>query len=196
MRTSLLLSILCAALAVACGAARPRDAEASAGSTAAEIVKVGDSIPAFVMGDETGAEVRFPGATRRPTVLVFYRGSWCPYCVRQLGELRELRKTDDSFDLYAISIDSSSKSATLAKRIAGDGRGPLGFRLLSDPDHKLIDALGLHDGRYDGSEYAGIPRAATLVVNTKGVVTWLRVSDDYKIRPATAEIRAEVEKAN
>lgn len=158
-------------------------------------IAVGDAAPGFSLLDETGKTVTFPAPQPRTTVLVFYRGSWCPFCARQLAELRALRRDGETVDLYAISIDPPGKSSVLADRIGHDGKGALGFRLLSDPDHRTIDAYGLHDERYDGSEYAGIPRATVAVVDATNRVTWVRISEDYKLRPSIAEIRSAIDAA-
>jgi len=202
MRTSILTSFAIAAMAaVACPVSRASEPahspilETPAASDARPRIAVGDAAPGFRLSDETGATVTFPSATNRPTVLVFYRGSWCPFCARQLADLRGLRGSDDTFDLYAISIDPAAKSAVLADRIGRDGKGALGFRLLSDPDHATIDAYGLHDERYDGSEFAGIPRPTVVVVGTDGRVAWARISEDYKVRPSNDEIRAAIQAA-
>lgn len=164
--------------------------------TAQPRVAIGNVAPAFSLADETGGTVSFPAASPRTTVLVFYRGSWCPFCARQLAELRSLKKDGEPLDLYGISVDPVAKSAVLADRIGRDGKGALGYRLLSDPDHRTIDAYGLHDERYDGSEYAGIPRATVVVVDATNHVTWVRISEDYKLRPTLAEIRAAIDAAS
>ena len=188
------------ALVVPAGTTGAFDALASSTSSAAPAVgptriAVGDAAPAFSLQDENGATVTFPAAQARATVLVFYRGSWCPFCARQLSELRRLRNDGESFDVYGISIDPPAKSAVLADRIGKDGKGALGFRLLSDPDHRTIDAYGLLDERYDGSEYSGIPRATVVVIDATGRVTWVRISEDYKLRPSVAEIRSAIDAA-
>lgn len=200
MRILILAALTLSACVTSAGAARafePDGIGANASSAAAQPrIAVGDLAPAFTLSDETGATVNFPSSRPRTTVLVFYRGSWCPYCARQLSELRGLVKPDESVDLYAISIDPASKSAVLADRIGRDGKGALGFRLLSDPDHRVIDSYGLHDERYDGGEFAGIPRATVAVINASGRVTWVRISEDYKLRPSTAEIRSAIDAAS
>lgn len=198
MRISTLALLTITALAAFAGETRatgPGPGSSTGDSVAKPRIAAGDSAPSFSLADEKGATVSFPAPQPRTTVLVFYRGSWCPFCARQLSELRTLLKEGEPVDLYGISVDPSAKSAVLADRIGRDGKGALGFRLLSDPDHRTIDAYGLHDERYDGSEYAGIPRAAVVVINAENRVTWLRISEDYKVRPSVAEIRAAIDAA-
>src|SRR4029077_1687183 len=62
-------------------------------------VEVGDSVPDFILPDKDGNAVRLYSLLRAGhVVVVFYRGSWCPYCdlqfrdfQRRLADLRDLR---------------------------------------------------------------------------------------------------------
>ena len=97
---------------------------------------------------------------------------------------------DENVKLYAISIDPPVVSKDFAAKLAADGRGELTLPLLSDPDHRTIDAYGLHDPAYDGGKFAGIPHAAVYVIDKNGIVTWAKVESNYRERPANDEIRA------
>ncbi len=59
--------------------------------------------------------------------------------------------------LYAISVDTPDVSNGFAAKIASDGKGEIKFPILSDPEHKIIDAYGLRDPAYEGQFY-GIPQ--------------------------------------
>lgn len=92
--------------------------------------------------------------------------------------------------LYAISVDPPDVSKTFAEKIASDGKGLLNFPLLSDPDHKVIDAYGLRDPAYEGQQFYGIPHPAVYVIDKAGSVAWAKIESNYKERPANQEIRA------
>lgn len=92
--------------------------------------------------------------------------------------------------LYAVSVDPPDVSKEFAAKLAADGRGEIKFPLLSDPDHRTIDAYGLHDATYDGGKFGGIPHAAVYVIDKKGIVTWATVESNYRERPTNDEIRA------
>lgn len=95
--------------------------------------------------------------------------------------------------LYAISVDKPEESRDFAEKIAADGAGVLAFHLLSDPDHRVIDAYGLRDPTYAGQKFDGIPRPAVYVLDKTGRVAWSRVEEDYRQRPTTQEIRAALD---
>lgn len=95
--------------------------------------------------------------------------------------------------LYAISIDPPDVSKTFAEKIASDGKGAVGFPLLSDPEHKIIDTYGLRDPAYEGQKVYGIPHPAVYVIDKNGKVTWARIEKDYRQRPTNSEIRAALD---
>lgn len=99
-------------------------------------------------------------------------------------------KKDEKVSLYGISVDSPDVSLEFAKKIASDGKGEVGFPLLSDPEHRTIDAYGLRDPAYEGQKVYGIPHPAVYVIDKQGKVTWAKIESDYKQRPTNEEIRA------
>lgn len=107
-----------------------------------------------------------------------------------MAGLRTLLKKDEDLKLYAISIDPPEVSKDFAAKLAADGRGEITFPLLSDPDHRTIDAYGLHDPAYDGGKFAGIPHAAVYVIDKKGIVAWAKIESNYRERPTNDDVRA------
>lgn len=110
-----------------------------------------------------------------------------------MAGLRTLLKKDENVRLFAISVDSPDVSKEFADKLAADGKGEINFPLLSDPDHRTIDAYGLHDPAYDGQKFAGIPHPAVYVIDKKGVVAWAKVESNYRERPRNEEIRAALD---
>jgi len=160
-------------------------------------VSVGEQAPDFTLEDIQGNQVTL-SATRGkvPTVLVFYRGYWCPFCAHQLSELRSLLKADEQVRVLAVSVDDHEKTKQLINKIAADGNGAVNYTMLSDPGHKVIDAYGLHDPAYDGTKLDGIPHPTVYVIDKNGRVAWAKVETDYKVRPSNADIRAALEALN
>jgi peroxiredoxin len=98
-------------------------------------------------------------------------------------------KKDENVKLYAISIDPPDVSKTFAEKIGSDGKGAVGFPLLSDPDHKIIDTYGLRDPAYEGQKVYGIPHPAVYVIDKSGKVVWAKIEANYRERPTNEEIR-------
>lgn len=110
-----------------------------------------------------------------------------------MADLRALLRPDEPVRLWAVSVDSSGESKDFAQAIARDGRGGVAFQLLSDPQHRVIDAYGLADPRYAGLRRAGIPYPAAYVVDRAGRIAWARIDKDYTQRPPNREIRTALD---
>ena len=162
-----------------------------------EPVRNGEEAPDFTLEDVQGNPVTLSAARgKTATVVVFYRGYWCPFCGRQLAELRSLLKGDEQVRLLAISVDDHETTKKFIEKISSDGKGSVNYVMLSDPEHKVIDSYGLHDPAYDGTKFDGIPHPAVYVIDKTGRVAWSKVESDYKVRPSNADIRAALESLN
>jgi len=158
-----------------------------------EPVKVGQIAPDFTLPDQNGNSVQL-SRIGQPVMLVFYRGWWCPFCVRQLAELRALLTESDKIRVYAISVDPAEKSKEVIEKIAKDGKGKLPFPILSDAGHQTIDAYGVFDPAYIGKPVEGIPHPAIYILDKDRRVLFAKVEPDYKKRPTNAELRVELDK--
>ena len=162
-----------------------------------EPVRSGEEAPDFTLEDLQGNPVTLSEARdKTATVVVFYRGYWCPFCARQLAELRSLAKGNEQIRVLAISVDDHETTKKFIEKISSDGNGSVNYTMLSDPDHKVIDKYGLHDPSYDGTKFDGIPHPAVYVIDKAGRVAWSKVESDYKVRPSNADIRAALESLN
>ena len=110
-----------------------------------------------------------------------------------MAGLRTLLKQNENVELIAISVDPPDVSKNFAEKIASDGKGRVNFPILSDPDHKIIDAYGLRDPAYEGQKVYGIPHPAVYVIDKQGRVAWAKIESDYKQRPTNEEIRAALD---
>ena len=106
-------------------------------------------------------------------------------------------KKGENVKLYALSVDAPDVSKTFAAKIAADGKGAVSFPILSDPDHKIIDAYGLRDPAYAGQKSGGIPHPAVYVVDNTRRVTWAKIEfgmeNPMKTIPAPRFQTVEVE---
>ena len=86
--------------------------------------------------------------------------------------------------MIAISVDKTEKSRELSDKLK------LPYPVLSDIDHKVIDAYDLYNAQ------GKISKPATFVLDTKGVVRWSFFEEDYKIRPLGDVLLEELRKSN
>ena len=85
-------------------------------------------------------------------------------------------------DVVAISVDKPEKSKELGDKLR------IPFPILSDVDHKVIDAYGLYNAE------GKISKPATLVLDSKAIVRWSFFEEDYKVRPLDDVIFEELKR--
>ncbi|MBD8527647.1 peroxiredoxin-like family protein [Pseudomarimonas arenosa] len=157
---------------------------------------LGTPLPPAELRDRDGQPVKLAELIgKTPSVLVFYRGGWCPYCNIQLSQLRltfpGLREL--GYKLIAISPDRpESLRATL-------GDMPLEYTLLSDSSLSLIGALGIgfrvddptlekYKGygidleQASGQTHHVLPVPAVFVLDGNQIIQFHYVNPDYRIR--------------
>jgi len=95
-----------------------------------------------------------------PAVLVYARGAWCPFCLRQLSDYGEQYRTfkQSGIEVVAVSPESPRQSRRLRTGLK------LPFTVLSDSKLQVAKHLGLMD-----HEKPGAPTPATLVLDRHGV---------------------------
>ena len=177
-------------MAPSSGALGPVDGKDLPG-TDIERVAIAKPAPDFTLatfGGGTTTLSAFRG--KKNVVLVFYRGYWCPYCVKQLGELRQLLDAElkKSTELLVVSIDGDNETKQTVARVGKDGVAP-DFTFLSDPDHAVIARYGVLN---PAGTRRGIPHPATYVIDKQGIVRWKDIQTDYKIRPTNESILTAV----
>jgi len=166
-------------------------------------LRIGDKIPDVTLRSEEDREVKLRDlVAAKPTVVVFYRGGWCPFCTKHLQALagiqEELRSAGSQ--LVAISTDQPFKLA------ATPGRDKLGYTLLSDSDANAAQAFGIAFkvddqlvARYkssfgidleaaSGRTHHMLPHPAVFVVGPSGTIRFAHVNSDYKVRLEPAKI--------
>jgi len=145
-------------------------------------IRVGDPIPAFSLTDQTGEMRSLP--QDKPTVLVFFRGQWCPYCRWELTGLQTINRatTDLGAEIIAVSPDIGEESEELRKRLS------LAYSILSDPDLAVTDTYGLRHvgGRSATGEDKPFP--TTFIIDAHGIVLAKFENETYRDRPSPKDV--------
>jgi peroxiredoxin len=80
----------------------------------------GDAFPALTLDLPGGATVALPDALEGHFgVVLFYRGSWCPYCNAQLRAFQRAQETLDGLGVkvVALSVDDEATTQALADKL-------------------------------------------------------------------------------
>lgn len=94
---------------------------------------VGTSLPEVALADDAGNVVALSKLRGRPTLLVWFRGAWCPYCRRQLTDLAPIaREYADRVQVVGVTSDSPELLRRLRQELG------IPFPILSDPEGLLM----------------------------------------------------------
>ena len=125
----------------------------------------------------------------KKTILVFYRGGWCPYCNAHLSALGEVEAEllAKGYQIVAISPDSpKGLEATKSK-------DKVNYTLLSDSDGAFAKAFGIAfqaPEKYssylakgsDGKNPGYLPVPSVFILDKEGAIVFEYITPDYKHR--------------
>lgn len=153
---------------------------------------IGEKIPATEITSTEGKKQLLTQIVgEQPTILLFYRGGWCPFCNAHLAEVGEITTEIKSlgYQIIAVSPDSPEKlQVSLAEQ-------NLDYELFSDAGGELTRAMGLafkSPEKYgsmlnnvSGGKNSGfLPVPALFVLDMEGTILFEYISPDYKQRIA------------
>lgn len=132
----------------------------------------------------------------KPTVLIVYRGGWCPYCNAQLNRMKDIESdlTKLGYQLIAVSPDSNRN---IQKQQSTQS---IKFTLLTDDKLALSKSLGLAyfldkktEAMYrdklgvpfidvKGDKRVALPVPAVYIIDKTGVVHFQYVNPNFRLR--------------
>ena len=147
---------------------------------------IGEKIPNIVLHDSDGVEVTTNKIFNKKTVLVVYRGGWCPYCNSQLADMQEIENQiiELGYQVVAVSPDAPS----FLKQT--EDKKELKYQLYSDSEGKFAQALGIafkrEKGKLDkyseGKNPGFLPVPTVYVLNEKQEIEFLYINPNYSKR--------------
>lgn len=154
---------------------------------------IGEIIPNLTLKSVDGNDVNLSEVfSKKRTILVFYRGGWCPYCNLQLAALGQSEKEllDLGYQIIAISPDSPKMLKVT------DEKEKLNYLLLSDSKGELTTAVGIAfeapkkygamlSEHSNGLNNSFLPVPALFILNEKGEIQFEHITPDYKHRIST-----------
>ncbi|MFY9988394.1 MAG: peroxiredoxin-like family protein [Chthoniobacterales bacterium] len=206
------LLFLMSALALGGFLLAPANAADLVASSAKEAkpIEVGTAAPDAGLRDLDGNDVTLREIVAgKPTVLIFYRGSWCPYCNLHLSDLvtveEELRSL--GYQIVAISPDRPEELNKMTKA------DHLNYRLFSDPQSEAMKKFGVAYQvdpttltnmkqkfnvdleRASGQTHHILPVPSVFILDRGGKIVFVHSDPDYKVRMKGAEVLAAAKAA-
>jgi peroxiredoxin len=165
--------------------------------------KIGESMPSFVLPDESAQEISLEELLDRgPVAVIFHRGRWCPYCRININALVAAHKAlPASAEIVAIMPDRQKFVADLKRQ------SEVPFPILIDADNGYATSLNLTiwvgaeirkmmEGRrpdaptYQGNSSWMLPIPATFVVGQDGLIRARFIDPDYRNRMMISDMLA------
>jgi peroxiredoxin len=165
-------------------------------------LETGNPVPQVSLRTIDGEAVDLADITaKQPSIVIFYRGSWCPYCNKHLASLVDIEDELKAlgYQLLAISPD---RAEGLKEAIE---KNKLGYTLLSDSSAEAAKAFGLaftvgtatrilYKGygidleEASGEDHHILPVPAVYLSDANGVIRYKYTNPDYKTRLSPEEL--------
>jgi len=158
-------------------------------------LKPGSPLPDFRATDEQGDPVRSVELHGSPTVILFVRGNWCPFCSRQVSNLTQHYR--DIVDLGAKLILVTPKPLETTRRVAEFFKVEFDFWL--DDELAVTRQLGLLQvggvpGSYDKEYGKDTVWPTAMVVDAAGTIRYTELSKHISDRPDPKTLLQEIRK--
>jgi peroxiredoxin len=171
-------------------------------------IEINTAAPKFVAKEVDGRTFRFdPTSLRQPTMIIFYRGGWCPYCNAQLQDLHTVVPQIVAMG-YQVLFLSTDQPTLLYSSL----KEKVDYHLLSDSSMDAayafgvafhVDAAtlakmktyGIDLEATQGSARHELPVPSVFIVDQRGVVRFRHYDPDYTVRLDAAHVLAAAKSA-
>ena len=99
-------------------------------------LKIGEKLPIKSLQATSGENISLTG---KKSIFLFYRGSWCPYCVKQVKSFEStvFPKLSSNEQAFIISVDQLKVSSIMKDKFK------LRSHVISDPKAKSLKAFNI-----------------------------------------------------
>ena len=103
-------------------------------------LNIGAEVPSAIIKDIEGNSVDIKNvASSQPTIIIFYRGGWCPYCTKHLSDIRKVEEEIKKYGYQVIAL-STDDFKDIPKTIK---ERELNYKLYSDRQYNAMKAFGI-----------------------------------------------------
>jgi len=159
-------------------------------------LSVGNPAPVFSARTADGVLRKFsPDAYSKPTIVLFYRGGWCPYCNMQLSDMRlvEPKLRASGFEIVFLSTDqpkllySSLKATDIHYTLLSDNhlKAARAFHIAYHLDSATLAKqreYGVDLERTTGTKLHELPVPSVFMIDTSGTIRFVYSNPDYTVR--------------
>jgi len=153
-----------------------------------DTLQIGDIAPDFTLpGTNDEPITRSTWQAGRPLLLLFFRGTWCPRCRAQIGQMRDSAAVLAARGVRVLGVATQKRSRLSAYL----DRNPMPFPILADEDRGVSRAYGVYVPV--NLESFRIARPSSFLLDGTGTVRWLHVGSNQFDRPRPGDVLAQIE---
>ncbi len=150
-----------------------------------DILKVGETLPILTFENSKKQVITTERFAGTPSIFIFYRGNWCPFCMAQIKEMADQHEelTDRNIHTIFISSQPHGFSKKLTKKY------PLDFQFLVDVDCNVAKQLDIFakNGLPFGFQIFGFKSHTILptviITDSNEKIIYTNQTDNYRVRP-------------
>ncbi len=152
-------------------------------------INVGQKAPDFTLPDTDLKPRRLKEFLNKNVVLAFYPGAFTAVCTKEMCTFRDsLAKLSDlKAQVVGISVNDPFSNKAFAEA------NSLNFPLLSDYNRDVIRLYGVAAMDFVGLKGYTVAKRSIFIVDRKGTVRYVWVSEDPRIEPNYEEIERVLE---
>lgn len=173
------------------------------GQINSEHLQVGEQAPRIKATDQNGKAIDSREILENEKILlVFYRGNWCPYCKKHLGELEKNLAALQEKGVFVLVVTPESEEKTRETR----EKFKTSFSIVHDSGNRIMkdykvafevnetnvpnyyDKITELVNEYNSESEKMLPVPATYLIGTDGNIEYVQYDPDYKNRSDIAEI--------
>lgn len=172
-------------------------------------ISLGETIPDVALQNVRGEKINLRKlVSEKPTLIIFYRGGWCPYCNVHLADLGKIEAELVALGIQIVAI-SPDKPDYLKE---SEAKHELNYMLLSDSKMEAASAFGLAYkvdeatlnalAGYEidlkeksGQDHEMLPVPAAILVKKDLTISYVFANEDYTIRVNNTVLLDDIQQA-
>jgi peroxiredoxin len=146
---------------------------------------IGQPLPRITLRSASGETADSSQWLGRPTILMFFRGNWCPLCMAQIKEIAARYRELEALGVRTALVSPQPHANTEALARTHN----VNFEFYTDTGNLAARTLGIeHPGGLPlGMQTLGYDSDTVLptviILDARGVVIWAHETDNYRVRP-------------
>jgi glutaredoxin-dependent peroxiredoxin len=152
-------------------------------------IKIGDKAPDFTLPDIDLKPRSLHEFLGKKVVLAFFVGAFTSTCTKEVCEFRDSMARLIDLNAQVVGIGASDPFSN--KAFSEKNRLP--FPILSDYNREVINLYDLVFPNFAGLKGYTVAKRSIFIVDQKGIVQYIWISDDPSVEPKYAEIQKTLE---